>query len=321
MEVDYNDLFYFHYDLKNRIKSYDEVDREEDIFGVEPYSIEIYNKYFFFEENNKWGLFDLDKGITLSPIFDRFEYDDSNEKTSFYKDNLLGAIVDSLGKVVFEVDEHVLKGSKVFLDIPIFIDQGDSYYEYYSSLYMYLAGALTETVIITDTLEFVNQETYVTYDSIVKLTSLPVYTNGKIVVKDLIGNVNINNPFDDVFYFTPKMYYNSEMYYIENKFMQDNIGRFISVKSTKEYIEKNKYYFVNGRERISSNILLAKRKNNWFLVELELGISSKIPIKLVDELLKTEFNSINYNLEKEIIETELNEVIILYNLNGEIIQN
>ena len=309
---------YFHYDLKNKNKFYDK--SEGGALGLELYTIEIDDNYFCFQQNNKWGLFDIEKGYTLPAIFDNFEYDDSNEETFFYKNDLLGAVVDSLGIVKYEVEESVLNKNIAFLDFSIFLDQGDSYYQYYSNLYLYLSDTLTETVIISDTLEFYNQDTGIEFDSIVSIINLPVYRDGKIIIKDFIGNINIEKAFDEVFYFTPKMYYNSEVFYIENRFMEDVIGRFISVKSTKEYIQKNKYYFVNGRNNIKSNFLLAKRKNKWFLVELKSGSSIKVTEKLVGELLKTEFNRVHYNIEKEIIETELNEVIILYNLKGEIIQ-
>lgn len=311
---EYKDWYY--HDLKIENNKFERVysDSYDNYLGYE--HIDLNDSFFLFEINNKWGVYDIYKGEVLPANFDKYEYDEENETTSFYTNDLLVSIINNLGEIIYEVDKSIIKKSKSFFR---FNYPSNVYDRQDDVFYMYLSSSTADSVVISDGLEFYNYETDTSIDSIVDINHYPLFGDAKIFVNDSSGEMLGDKSYDNVYCFINKKYYNSELYYINNKYTDDELGRLISVNPTANEVNNNKYYFINVRGKVNSNLLLAKRKNKWFVIDPIKGKEEKASKKLVNILMKYEYSSISFNSDENIIKTEIEEEITYYNLDGKII--
>ena len=88
----------------------------EDYGAYYPPSLpQITQDNFFFNKDNKWGIFSFEHGVVLEPLYDDFRLGYKSNIIEFFNHNVLAAIVDRDGNYLFKADEEIVKNSNAYL--------------------------------------------------------------------------------------------------------------------------------------------------------------------------------------------------------------
>ena len=231
-----------------------------------------------FEQNNKWGLLNLEAGVIIKPVYDGFKQGDY-KTIEFYNHHVLAAIVDNNGNYLFKPDKKLISRSNSYINYSLAHDIEDDTtkeIELKNELFVYFLEGQLDTLVYWDSLQEYDYDTDELLNS-KRDIFVPFLKKGELVLVDGTGK-SINEKAFNNLAFKAVAYrleedvdpYTGE--YVYNSYTPSEDYSFIDIKNTENKDQEIKAFYREGLPEIQSHLFLFERNNKWGLLHLDKGV-------------------------------------------------